>query len=94
MRVWRQVHARGHCGHLLLEHEVPSGGVVAIGAAQPGAVAGHRQSAGCSWSQEGGFGVLRVAAPSAWRLGLVQSLVRLQRVGVQGNLLEVQSQLQ
>ena len=33
---------------------MPSGGVVAIGAARPGAVAGHRESAGCSWSQEGG----------------------------------------
>ena len=37
---------------------VLSGGVVAIGAARPGAVAGHRQSAGCPWSQEAGFGVL------------------------------------
>ena len=33
VRVWRQVHACGHCGHFLLEHEVPSGGVVAIGPA-------------------------------------------------------------
>ena len=31
---------------------------MAIGAARPGAVAGHRQSAGCSWSQEASFGVL------------------------------------
>ena len=76
------MHPGVHCGHLPLEHEVPSGGVVAIGAARPGAVAGHRQSAGCTWSQEGGFGVPRVAAPSAWRLGLVQIVVRLQRVGV------------
>ena len=40
---------------------VLSGGVVAIGAARP-AVAGHRQSAGCSWSQEAGFGVLGLGA--------------------------------
>ena len=33
LRVWRQVHAGGHCGHFLLEHELPSVGVVAIGAA-------------------------------------------------------------
>ena len=46
---------------------------MATGAARPGAVAGHRQNAGCQWSQEGGFGVPRVAAPSAGRLGLVQS---------------------
>ena len=85
--VWvrRQVHARGHCGHFLLEHDVPSGGVVDIVAARPSAVAGHRQCAA---------GVPRGAAPSAGRLGLVQSLVRLQRVSVQGNLLAVQSQLQ
>ena len=31
VRVWRQVHARGLCGHFLLEHEVPSVGVVVIG---------------------------------------------------------------
>ena len=36
-------------------------------------------------SQERGFGVPRVAAPSAGRLGLVQSLVRLQKMGVHGN---------
>ena len=36
---------------------VLSGGVVAIGAGRPGAVAGHRRGAGCSWSQEAGFGV-------------------------------------
>ena len=82
VRVWRQVRAGCCCGHFLLQHEAPSGGVVAIGAARPGAVTGHRQSAGCSWSQEGGCGVPRVAAPSAARLGLVLCLVRLQRVGV------------
>ena len=54
---------------------------MAIDAARPGVVAGHRQSVGCSWSQEGGFGVPRVAAPSAGRLGLVRSVVRVQRVG-------------
>ena len=48
----------------MLEHEVLSGGVVAIGAARQGAVAGHRHCAGSSWSQGGGFGVPRVAAPS------------------------------
>ena len=26
VRVWEQVHAGGHCGHFLLEHEVPAGG--------------------------------------------------------------------
>ena len=70
VRVWRQVHARCHCGHLVLEHEVPSGGVVAIGAARPGAVAGHRQSAGCSWSQEEALGchalLLQVRGDWAW----------------------------
>ena len=81
--------------NFLLEHEVPSGGVVAIGAARPSAMVGHRQArAARGRKQGGGFGVPRVAAPSAERLGLVQSLVRLQRVGVQGHLLAVQSQLQ
>ena len=41
-------------------------GVVAIGAARPGAVGGHR----CSWSQEGGFGchalLLQVRGDWAW----------------------------
>ena len=83
LRVWRQVHAGCHCVHFLLEHEVPSNGVVAIGAARPGTVAEHRLSTGCSRSQEGSFWVPSVAAPSAWRLDMVQILVRLQKVGVQ-----------
>ena len=39
--VWQQVHG----GHCLLEHEVPLCWIVAIGAARPSAVVGHRQRA-------------------------------------------------
>ena len=66
---WRQLHRGCHCRLFCWCIRVLSGEVVAIGAARAGAVAGHRQSAGCSWSQEGGFGVPRVAAPRATGLG-------------------------
>ena len=71
---WRQVHRGCHCRHFLLEHEVLSGGVVAIGAARQGAVAGHDKARAARGRKKEALECHALQLQG--RLGLVQSRPR------------------